>query len=481
MRYYKLIISLIVLLIFQNTFANIINEFNCYSILVGKDCTVDGSVLFAHNEDDYGEQIVNMYKVPSLNHDTNEVVILKNGGVVPQIPVTNRYLWLDMPGMNFSDSYMNEFGVTIASNSCHSKEKNADLKNGGIGYWLRRLMAERAKSAREAVEIGGKLIEEFGYNFTGRTYCIADPKESWVMSVVMGNQWIAQRVPDNKIMVLPNYFTITNININDTENYLISEELIEFAIKEGWYTPEKDSEFNFRQVYGINSSIEHPNNINRKWSGLNLLGDKNFKTTDEFPFLIAPKKKITVKDLMKVLRNHYENTELENNDLSVSVHENKFGSICAKSTQYGFVAQLNGNMPKEIGNVFWYSPIHPCTNPFIPIFYNIKKFPKDYYFKNYQSAIKTHFTIKLPEIKKKMPEHAFLSITNKNLKIEENYYSEIRKIKKKIKKYEKNILKKHSSFQKRMLKLHKKNPKKARMKITDYSMKNLEFLKNFHK
>mgnify|MGYP006299039759 CR=1 FL=1 len=39
--------------------------FNCFSIIAGKECTIDGSILFGHNEDDSGDQIVNMYKVPA--------------------------------------------------------------------------------------------------------------------------------------------------------------------------------------------------------------------------------------------------------------------------------------------------------------------------------------------------------------------------------------------------------------------------------
>ena len=42
--------------------------FNCFSMLVGKNASVDGSVMFAHNEDDSGEQLVNYYKVQRVKH-----------------------------------------------------------------------------------------------------------------------------------------------------------------------------------------------------------------------------------------------------------------------------------------------------------------------------------------------------------------------------------------------------------------------------
>lgn len=76
---------------------------------------------------------------------------------------------------------MNEWGVAVVSNACRpskiGEEKPEDM---GIGYGLRRLVAERARSAREAVEIAGALIEEFGYT-SGRSYQFCDKNEAWVI------------------------------------------------------------------------------------------------------------------------------------------------------------------------------------------------------------------------------------------------------------------------------------------------------------
>ncbi len=153
-----------------------IDPFNCFTVIAGRNATADGSVLFAHNEDDYGTRIVNWYKVEQKIHDPGSVVTVnKEGAVIPQAVETHAYLWLDMPELESSDTYMNEFGVVIASDQCDSGEDNPEITEGGIGYWLRRIMAERAKTAREGVKIGGELIDRFGYIFSGRSYFIADP------------------------------------------------------------------------------------------------------------------------------------------------------------------------------------------------------------------------------------------------------------------------------------------------------------------
>ncbi|MBU0528869.1 C69 family dipeptidase, partial [bacterium] len=65
------------------------SQYNCFSILVGKNATMDGSVLFAHNEDDSGINLVNWYKVPRLTHQKEENISLINGGQIPQVNETN--------------------------------------------------------------------------------------------------------------------------------------------------------------------------------------------------------------------------------------------------------------------------------------------------------------------------------------------------------------------------------------------------------
>ncbi|PLW96396.1 MAG: hypothetical protein C0593_11690 [Marinilabiliales bacterium] len=98
------------------------NTFNCYTLIAGKDATADGAVIVAHNEDDFGEQIVNFYKVPArpagteFTTNAGETITIENESVP--------YLWLEMPGMNFSDCFLNESGVVVVSNQCSSKEEN---------------------------------------------------------------------------------------------------------------------------------------------------------------------------------------------------------------------------------------------------------------------------------------------------------------------------------------------------------------------
>ncbi len=159
----------------------------------------DGSVLLAHNEDDHGRLLVNIYKVPPQEHRRGDVFTMKGGAHLPQTGNTPGLLWLEIPENDFADAYVNEYGVAVTSNSCPSREDKPELSAGGIGFSLRRLVAERAQTAREGVRIAGELISQYGYNASGRTYIIADAREGWFLHAVKGKHWVARRVPDNEV------------------------------------------------------------------------------------------------------------------------------------------------------------------------------------------------------------------------------------------------------------------------------------------
>lgn len=465
------IIKLCFILLFLvdiNTYA--IQPFNCFSIVAGKNASADGSVLFAHNEDDTPPQIVNWYKVPRLQYQPEDFLILKNGARVLQVSQTWSYLWLEMPGMDFSDSFFNEWGLVIASDACISREKEGELKEGGIGYELRYLMAARARSAREAVKIAGKLISEYGYNSSGRSYILADPSEAWVLAVVRGKHWVAQRVPDDEVMVIPNYYTIREINLADSANFLGSPDLIEYAIEKGWYIPSSDKAFRFCEVYNSPVSAENMVNIRRMWRGVNLLANQTFEMSAFFPFSFKPAKRLAVSDLFAVLRDHYENTpyDLTSGYQTGSPHYTDESTICADATQYGFVAQLRTWMPVEIGAVLWWAPGRPCSHIAFPWYCGITEIPGGFARDNFQNAMMNHFN--LPEdIYEENPSLAFYDFSSFSAKLDDDYGRKIHQNQKKWHEFETNLFANQTHFEATILKIYKQNPSQARIMLNEFT------------
>jgi len=444
------------------------NDFNCFSVLVGKKATTDGSVLFAHNEDDYGKQRVNWYTVPGKPCHEGSEFVMKNGGRVGQPEYTARYVWLEIPGMDFSDSYLNEYGVCIGSNSCSSREDKPEITDGGIGYNLRQLMAERARTARDAVVIGGRLIEQFGYTGSGRTYCIADPNESWALAVVNGKHWVAQRIPDDEVMILPNNYTIREVNLKDGDNYMGCPDLIDYAVRRGWYKPDNDGPFNFRNAYAGRNSMKHPGNVNRAW-GAYFLFNTGYKITDDFPFSFKPAEKVTKQNLMKLLRNHYEGTELDKSEgyTKGSPYKLNGSTINAIASVYGFVAELRSGMPVDVGCVMWLAPQWPDIQPFIPLYAGVTGFPAAFSRPGYLNSLADHYTPPA-DIHERNSQHAFWAFVEFSELINSHYAENIAAVRKKNLKLETKLLAMQPKLEQKLLKIHAESPENCRAVVTGW-------------
>jgi dipeptidase len=367
---------------------------------------------------------------------------------------------------------MNEYGVVIASDQCRSRENDPELTDGGIGYWLRRAVAERARTAKQAVRIAGQFIEKFGYASSGRTYVIADPKEGWMLSAVYGKHWIAQRVPDDKVAVIPNFYTIGSVDLADTLNFLGSSDIIDYAVKNNWYDPDNQKPFHFSKVYSDPETLLHPNNIKRMWRGVNLLSKKEYKLADDFPFAFTPNKNVSVQDLTSILRDHYLNTEFDHthNLTAGNPHLKNEHTICASHNQYGFVAQLRNGLPKKMGCVLWIALRRPCSQPFIPWYLGLEQIPNGYNTRNYKQALIQHFNP--PEwLYQPQDFFSFWSFIIYTKQLDQNYSQMLDTAKSYYKDTERFLFKNQYAFEKKVLAVYKDNPQKADKMLTDYTCK----------
>jgi len=351
----------------------------CYSIVVGKDASASGSVFMAHNEDDFIPQIVNHRKIPRHTYAPGATVKLDSNLTLEQVPETWAYLWSEIPGLLYSDSYLNEWGVCVCSDACQSREDKPSLTGSGISSTLRRLIAERAKTSRQGVHIAGDLVEKFGYAGSGRTYIISDPNEGWLFCAVNGRHWVAQRVPDDQVALIANSYTVQNINLADTLNFLGSSDIITYATERGWYDPKTDGAFNFAKAYADPQNVADPRNIGRQWDGIRLMAAQVPPYGDPLPFSVRPAEKVVIRRMMAVLRDHYDNTPLYAVDSSSGCpHGNPVTPICRHDTQTSFIAELRGNMPREIGLLYWVCLSSPCASCYVPFYFGAESFPDAY-------------------------------------------------------------------------------------------------------
>ena len=382
----------------------------CSSLVAGKKTTANGAVLFGHNEDDYGQCVINTWHVPRAQHAPGAMVTLRRGGQVEQVAETWAYTWFQCIGQEFSDYYVNEWNVHIASDACRSREDNPELTEGGIGYWLRRLVAERARNAREGVEIAGALLDRFGYASSGRTYVICDPNEGWLLSAVEGKHWAAQRVPDDQVVFLPNQYVIREFDFEDQDNFLSSADNIrDYAIAREWYDPKSGKPFDFAKAYTYvhrkDSQFAQRGYDTRQWAAQRLLTGKavtiqQAKKTG-LPFGVKPNRKLDVADIQAVLRHHFEGTPYAPaydavairpgtmhagevvgtavpSRLMVNPNATTERTICTLTTVLSTVAELRSAEAPLLQSLLWVSYGRPDCNVYIPWYTQTRQIPPGY-------------------------------------------------------------------------------------------------------
>jgi dipeptidase len=443
-------------------------KLDCFSIVVGKKASADGSVIVAHNEDT-GTDLVNFTKVPAADHPDGSEILFETGGKTSQVNHTLGYLWINIPVCDVCDTYINESGVFIGSDGCPSREDQPDLTDGGIVFWLRRILAERAHTAREGVKLAGELIDRYGYASSGRTYIIADANEGWMLAVVNGRHWVASRVPDDEIAVIPNSYTIQEVNLADTLNYLGSPDLVEYAIARGWYNPATDGVFRFARAYSNPGSLTHPDNVSRMWRGVSMLSGRTYSLSDDLPFSFKPVQKVDMHDLMAVLRDHYEGTELDKSHhyTAGNPHKLSSGTICSGGSQYSAIAQLRSWMPVEIGTRVWVAPFRPCIQAYAAWYPCITNTPAIYAKSDPKTLLDRHFDrdYSKPDGRK----HAFRVFVARVNEVDEDFSNRMIPAQNSIKQFEKENFVLQDSFEKQILDQYALNPEKAKKRLTDHS------------
>jgi dipeptidase len=437
--------------------------------MVGKDASVDGTLLYGHNDDD-GFQLVNTYVEPRKHYAPGAEQSLQYGGKIPQVRTTHKFLWLEVPGMEVADGFMNEHGVCIGSNFCGSREDRLDISDGGILYDLRLIMAQRAKTAREAVRIAGDLLVRFGYRGSGRSYCISDREEAWVLSVVKGRRWAAARVPDDEVMVLPNYYPIAEMDLEDSANFLGSADLIAYAQHRGWYDPAKDGTFNFRRAYASVGALKNRGNTGRAWSAYSTL-EEDFQRDDNFPFSFKPKKKVSKEKLMELLAGHSQGMQGMDKTESCTTgnpYELNEGMICNGGTIYSFVVESRPWMPVEIGTLMWLAPRRCDVQPFIPWYCGVTRVPDNYAKKGYLNSIQDHYSPPA-DIHQMSKDLAYWNFEVLSANINQDFVKKHPVALAKKLDMEASLLEAQGAFEKCALRQYKTNPKQAIRMITDYS------------
>ncbi|MBQ7219894.1 MAG: C69 family dipeptidase [Synergistaceae bacterium] len=361
----------------------------CMTILAGRRATSTGEVLIGHNEDAPGRFIMQTHLVSKRRRRPGTHITFEPDLASPELGTTRTNLFWseamtcsnDYSDSAFCDLYVNGHGVVICTNNCaDSREDSPELTDGGIGYGLRRLVAEQAHSAREALDIACGLVSRYGYASSGRSYSFADRDEIYVMQIVHGKHWAIHRVPDDEVAVIPNHYTIHEPDKKE-RGY---DDLVSYAEKRGWYSPD-DGDFDFAKVYQSPDTYGLDKNTYRHVKAFEILLDMDLSELHKtewqgLPFSIKPSKPVSIDTIKAILRSHSDNP-----------HFSKPLTICNTETLESTIIQLRSDTDRII---LRRALGRPCYSPYLVWYFGLPNVPEDFEQSESEQALDEHFLLK---------------------------------------------------------------------------------------
>ncbi len=391
----------------------------CSNFIVGKKASVDGSVMCSYSADDYG-MFQNLCHYPAAKHAKGEMRKIfdwdsnKYYGEIPEAAETYNVI-----------GNINEWQVTIGETTYGGREEMVD-STGIMDYGsLIYVALQRSKTAREAIKVMTTLANTYGYNSGGETFTICDPNEAWIMEMMgkgagsKGAVWVALRIPDDAICAHANQSRIGKFNMKDKKNVMYAKDVVSFARSKGWFKG-KDADFSWKMAYAKPDFSGRRFCDARAWAMLNHFYDmspyldwalgKNPDAQD-MPLWVVPNKKVSVKDVENVMRDHYEGTPLsvaDGSDIGGGIWEMPYRPtplmykvdgkqyfnerpVSTQQSGFVFVSQMRSWLPREIGGVFWFANDDANMAAFTPVYCSMTKRPECY---NTPGADALHFSKK---------------------------------------------------------------------------------------
>jgi len=390
--------------LFLTIFINILvsSGWCCTNLLVGKLASTDGSTIVSYSADSYslfGE----LYHWPAATYPEGTLLNVyewdtgKYMGQIPQAKQTYNVI-----------GNMNEHQLCIGETTFTGREELADsigiMDYGSLIY----IALQRAKTAREAISVMTGLVEKYGYYSTGESFSVVDKNEVWILEMIgkgpgrTGAVWVAVRIPDDCIAAHANQSRIHQFPLNDKENCLYSKDVISFAREKGYFAG-NDKDFSFSTAYcppdfGALRFCEA-----RVWTFFNKFSKDAGKWLDYakgdnpnnvIPLYIKPDRKLSVKDIMATMRDHYEGTYF---DMTVDAGAGPFSSptrfapltwkadsgeycnerpIGTQQTGFTFVGQMRNSLPDEVGALLWFGVDDATFNVYTPMYASITQTPE---------------------------------------------------------------------------------------------------------
>ena len=378
----------------------------CTNLIVTKGASADGYNMCTYAADShqlYGELVF----TPAADYPAGTMMEIRDwdsGKLLGEIPQASHVYSVT--------GNMNEHQLVIAESTYGGREfvdSTAILDYGSLMH----IALQRCKTAREAIRLIDKLMQEYGYASEGESFTLCDPDEIWIMDIIgknprfdkkgrnrnKGAVWVAKRIPDGCISGHANQSRITTIDFNDPDNCMYAKDVIRQAREQGIFSG-KDEEFSFCDVYNPLDFSGARGCEARVWSFFNRFADgmdeyvdyaMGYELDKHMPLYVESNRKISTKDLADMMRDHYEGTPMDMTadigaggsrlpyrwrPMEFEYQGNEYvneRAIATQQTGWWFVAQTRND--SRFG-IFWFGVDDAGTSPLIPFFSCNKSVPE---------------------------------------------------------------------------------------------------------
>ena len=378
----------------------------CTTVLVGKAASNDGSTMIARTDDGHFDEKKLIVVNPKQQKRKYRSVLSHVTVELPEEPMA----YTACPSVNpengvWAATGINAAGVgmtateTITSNPrVLAADPLVELKKarsrrgketpGGIGEEdIVVLVLPYIRTAREGVERLAALLERYG-TYESNGVAFNDENEVWWMETIGGHHWIAKRVPDEAVVVMPNQFGMDSFDPADAfgakKAHLCSADLREF-IAENRLDLNQDGSFNPRRIFGSRTDQDHVYNTPRAWFMGRYLCPRRWRwdgpdadftpESDDIPWSFVPERKVAVEDVKYLLSSNYQGTPYNpylNHDTGV---RGKYRSIGINRTGVTSVCQIRPGMPAPIRGVEWICFASTTFDALLPVYPCVEKMP----------------------------------------------------------------------------------------------------------
>ena len=349
----------------------------CTAVYVGSKASADGTVIMAKSND-YQDVWANYVTITERveNKSGRTMPVDNDKTVFTALPDTT-YRYTSTPWMASataanglgSDATVctNEYGVAMimsitSFSNAAALEADPLIEHGLSEFTAVDLVTCQSATARDGVEVLLSLIDTYGSSEVNIAL-IADQKEAWYIEMYSGHQYAAVKLPDDKVCAFGNEFSLEYVS--DYDDCILSKELESLAKDKGFAVYGENGELNLLATYSGDEVVTNYSHM-RTWIAHQLMAPSAYGDYDKsalYPLCFAPDEKVSLLDVMEIMRNRYEGTEYSPDETG-RTDMRVIGTDTALSVH---VAQIYPDLPADMSCVTWESTGPALYGVFVPV------------------------------------------------------------------------------------------------------------------